>query len=1098
MTRLSSLLFISILLLIPGAAFPQGKPKKGEEPPRPEALSLEKISLGGLSFRSIGPAVTGGRIIDIEVNPFDHTEYYVASAHGSLWKTTNGGVTFSPIFDGQDSHPMGAVTIDPGNPNIVWVGTGENSTHSYMIPGNGVYKSEDGGKTWVHKGLKESSQIGDILVHPHNSNIVWVAAYGSHRLPGGERGVFRTKDGGETWEQVLNISPYTGCWQLHMDPRDPDVIYTVAHQRQRHLYTVVLGGNESAIYKTTNGGDTWSRLKGGFPQENVGRVGMDISPVNPDVLYAIVYAKENGGVYRSSDRGASWTKQSGYTTAYPFYFQRLVCDTRDVNRVYALDLLNKVTNDGGKTWSTLGEDKKHVDNHALWIDPDDNRHFLSGCDGGLYESFDMGKNWAFKSNIPIAEAYKVTVDNAKPFYNVYIGTQDNNSLGGPSRTLNSGGISNADWVFTWGGDGFETQVDWKDPDIVYSQSQFGGLVRYDKKNGERLYIRPYEIGDTAYRFDWDAPLLVSRHDNKRLYHGGNKVLRSDNQGGAWREISPDLTRGVPEEILKLMDRSWSIDEMVSKGSWAQLSTLAESPLDENVLYAGSADGLIHSTSDGGKTWKRGQAAGLPEFSRIHHIVASHLDKNVAYAACHNFFAGDFKPYLYKTTDGGKTWTSITANLPLERGSTYTVAEDHVDPNLLFAGTMSGVYVSNTAQPNWVKLSGGLPASATVMDLDIQREENDLVISTFGRGVFILDDYTPLRRLKPGLMEQKAAFFPIEDGLMFIQADPFAFGGVGFMGASYYTAPNPEVGAVITYYVKEKPKSLKEQRREAEKALQQEGKDVKYPAYEALKQEGGEEAPYLLFTITDEAGQPVRKIKQPVAAGVQRLVWDFRYTPVGPVSLQPFDNSYAWNTPEVGYMAAPGKYQVTLSMYENGAFTQLAGPEIFTCKPLGGGQLTAGEQQSLTDFNQKAAELARAVMSADAHRQHLQDLLPFLEKAMLDVPSPQPQLFSDLAKVKKQLKSLGERLNGDPVRAQYEGQPRTYLKDKANLFTQSLWATTSPQTATFERAFKEVRKDIDEVYRELREIHTAIEQIEKALEAAGAPYTPGRLPAWGGN
>lgn len=1098
MTRLFTLLFVCTLMLIPNLHHAQSKSKKAEEPVKPEKLSFEKISLNGLSFRSIGPAVTGGRVIDVEVNPNDHSEYFVASAHGSLWKTTNGGVTFSPAFDSQDSHPMGAVTIDPGNPNIVWVGTGENSTHSYMIPGNGVYKSEDGGKTWTHKGLKESSQIGDILVHPENSSIVYVAAYGSHRLPGGQRGVFRTKDGGETWEQVLHISPYTGCWQLHMDPRDPDVIYTVAHQRQRHLYTIVLGGNESAIYKTTDGGDHWNRLKGGFPQENVGRVGMDISPVNPDVLYAIVYAKENGGVYKSTDRGASWNKQSSYTTAYPFYFQRLVCDTKDANRVYALDLLNKVTNDGGKTWTILGEDKKHVDNHALWIDPDDNRHLLSGCDGGLYESFDMGKNWAFKSNIPIAEAYKVTVDNAKPFYHIYIGTQDNNSLGGPSRTINSSGISNADWVFTWGGDGFETQVDWKDPNIVYSQSQFGGLVRYDKKSGERLYIRPYETGDTAYRFDWDAPLLVSSHDNKRLYHGGNKLLRSDDQGSTWREISPDLTRGVPKEILKLMDRSWSIDEMVSKGSWAQLSTLAESPLDANILYTGSADGLIHYTWDGGKTWKRGQAPGLPEFSRIHHIVASWHDKQVAYAACHNFFAGDFKPYLFKTSDGGKTWTNISANLPAERGSTYTVGEDHVSPNLLFVGTMSGVYASNTAQPHWVKLSGGIPSSVTVMDLDIQREENDLVVSTFGRGVFILDDYTPLRQLTPEVMEQQAALFPIEDGLMFVQADPFAFGGVGFMGASYYTAPNPEVGAVITWYIKEKPKPLKEQRREAEKALQKEGKEVNYPTYEALKEEGNQEASYLLFTITDEAGQLVRKIKQPVAAGVQRLVWDFRYTPVGPVSMQPFDNTYAWNTPEVGYMVAPGTYNVTLSQYENGAFVQLAGPQSFVCKPLGGDKLTPEQRQSLAGFNRKAAELARAVMSADAHRQHLEELLPYLEKAMLDGPALQPELFSELTAIKKQLKTLGEQLSGDPVRAQFEGQPRTYLKDKVNLFTQSLWATTAPQTATFERAYEEVRKGLDGVYKSLYDINGRVEKMEKALEAAGAPYTPGRLPVWGRN
>lgn len=476
----------------------------------------------------------------------------MASAHGSFWKTTNGGVTFSPIFDGQNAYSIGAVTIDPNNPHVVWVGTGENSSHSFMIAGDGVYKSEDSGKTWTNKGLGESQQIGAIVVHPGNSNIVWVAAYGPHRTDGGDRGVYRTKDGGATWEKVLSISDYTGCWQLHMDPRNPDVLYAVVHQRQRHLYTIITGGNESGIYKTTDGGNTWNRLKGGFPQENVGRVGMAISPVDPDVLYAVVQAKENGGIYKSADRGASWSKQSGYTTAYPFYMQRLVCDTRDVNRVYALDLLNKVSTDGGKSWSNLGEDKKHVDNHALWIDPSDNRHLLSGCDGGVYETFDTGKTWDFKSNMPIAETYKVTVDNAKPFYNVYIGTQDNNSLGGPSRTINSGGISNADWFFTQGGDGFETQVDWKDPNIVYCQSQYGGLVRYEqKKRRAPLYPQlrdgrhriPLQLGCTAAGFPPRQQAALPRRQQGASLRRPRRQLARDqprpDQGSSERNATPD-------------------------------------------------------------------------------------------------------------------------------------------------------------------------------------------------------------------------------------------------------------------------------------------------------------------------------------------------------------------------------------------------------------------------------------------------------------------------------------------------------------------------------------------------------------------------------
>lgn len=1098
MNRQIILLAISFLLLVPFSSQAQ-KAKKAKDAPvetaKTESPSLSSVSLSGLAFRSIGPAVTGGRIIDIDVNPEDPTEYYVASAHGSLWKTTNGGVTFSPLFDDQPVFAMGAVTIDPSNPHIIWVGTGENNAHSNTVPGDGVYKSEDGGKTWTNMGLKTSEQIGAIVVHPENSNIVWVAAYGPHRVDGGERGIYRTKDGGTTWEHVLDISPYTGCWELHMDPRDPDVLYASAHQRQRQLYTFVTGGDESGIYKTTDGGDHWTRLKGGLPQEMVGRVGIAISPANPDVIYAVVEAKENGGVYKSTDRGASWSKQSSYTTSYGFYMQKLFCDPKDVDRVYAMDILNHVTTDGGKTWDLLGEDKKHVDNHTLWIDPKDTRHLLSGCDGGVYESFDKGKSWDFKANIPIAETYKVTADNAKPFYNVYIGTQDNNSLGGPSRTLSSGGISNADWYFTWSGDGFETQVDWQDPNIVYAQSQNGGLVRYDKKSGERLYIQAYEMdNDTAYRFDWDAPLLVSTHDHKRLYHGGNKVLRSDDMGSTWREISPDLTRGMPNKFLPLMGRSWSIDEMVRISSLAQLTTLAESPLDEKILYAGSGDGLINYTWDGGQTWHRGQAPGLPEQARIHQIIASRHDKMVAYAACHNQFAGDYKPFLYKTTDGGRNWTNISANLP-ERGSTYTIGEDHVDPNLLFVGTMFGVFVSNTPEPNWVKLKAGIPGAVSVMDLDIQRDENDLVVSTYGRGVYILDDYTPLRNLNPANLEKEAAIFPIEDGLMFVQSDPYGFPGVGFQGASFYSAPNPEVGAVITYYVKEKPKSLKEQRRENEKKLQEEGKEVKFPSYETLRKERDQEDPYLLFTITDESGQVVRKIKKSLSAGVQRLVWDFRYSPVGPVSLKPFESDYAWDQAEVGYMVAPGKYSVSLSKYENGAFTELVGPQSFICRPLQVTSLPPKDQKALAAFNRKAADLARAVMAADAHRQHLNDQLPYLEKAVLDAATTNPEMLKDLAALKMQLKTLGEQINGDPLLPKFEGTGRTSLKNKANLFTQALWTTTEGQTGTYERAYQEVSNDLGKVYVTLGDLNTKVANLEKALEEAGAPYTPGRMPVW---
>ena len=1089
MLRTAVLCFV---VLLPLAACAEKKDSNAnDEGP----LTLEKVSLEGLAFRSIGPAVTGGRVIDIEVNPWDHSEYYVASAHGSLWKTENSGVTFAPVFDHQSSFSIGAVTLDPSNPNVVWVGTGENNAHSYMVPGDGVYKSEDGGKSWVNKGLKESQQIGEIVVHPEDPDVVWVAAYGPHRQSGGDRGVFRTTDGGETWENVLHPSEHTGTWELHMDPRNPDVLYTVAHQRQRYLTTIVTGGDESGIYKTTDGGTTWKRLEGGLPQQMVGRIGMDISPVDPDVLFAVVDAKEERGTYKSSDAGASWSKVSDYVTAYPFYMQKLFADTENIDRIYAMDIFNQVSIDGGKTWSRMGEDKKHVDNHDLWIDPLDKRHMLSATDGGVYETFDTGANWNFKANLPLAECYKVTVDNAKPFYNVYIGTQDNNSLGGPSRTINSSGILNSDWYFTQGGDGFETQVDWADPNIVYSQWQFGNVVRYDKRSGERLYLRGFEkAGDPAYRFDWDAALIISRHDNKRLYHGGNIVLRSDDRGESWREISPDLTRGVPTKLHPLMDRNWSIDEMVSKSSFAHIVTLAESPLDENRLYAGSGDGLLHYTHDGGENWQKATLKGLPEYARIHHIVASPLDENVAYAACHNFFAGDFKPYLYKTSDGGATWTSISADLP-ERGTTYTIAVDHVDPRLIFAGTMNGVYVSNTEEIAWTKLKAGIPESVQVTDLDIQRDENDLVVATFGRGVYILDDYTPLRQLKPDVLEQAATLFPVADAAMFIEADPMGFPGVGFLGASVYSAPNPEVGAVISYYVKEDHKSLKDLRNEKEKELQEAGKDVGLPDYEQRKKEATEEDPFLLFVISDDEGRAVRSIKKPVKAGVQRLLWDFRTSPVGPVSLESGGEYVPWEQEEVGYMVPPGDYTVTMHKFQAGSLQQIGAEQGLTCNPLNIASIPAEDLDALDAFNAKVADLSRAISGADAHLDLLNERLPYLEQAILTMAGAEEGWLNAVSAIRAELREVGELLNGDSLLVMDEGQPRMSLKGKTDLIISSLWVTTSGSTGTFERAYDDAYDGFADVLAALKSADARVKSLEDELANAGAPYTPGRIPVW---
>ena len=1056
--------------------------------------SVKNISLSGLSFRSIGPAVTGGRIVDLAVNPKRTSEYYAASGHGSLWKTVNNGITFMPAFENQGSFSMGCVRMDPSNPNIVWVGTGESNNQSNVIYGDGIYRSEDGAKSWKNMGLQNAEHIGSIVIDPTNSNIVYAAAYGSLRNSGGDRGIFKTNDGGKTWRRVLFVSENTGFFELHMDPRYSTNLYAVAHQRMRKGYTGVGGGEESAIYRSIDSGATWQKIMKGLPSDNLGRIGLAISPANPDIIYALVQAKEEGGVYRSNDRGASWSKQSGYNPAYPFYMQKIFADPRDENKLYSMDVLIQVSVDGGKTFKQLGEKFKHVDNHVLWIDPADTRHLISGNDGGVYETWDMGLNWDFKSRIPIAEIYKVNTDNAFPFYNVYIGTQDNNSLGGPSRTINSSGITNADWVFTLGGDGFQTQADWKDANILYAQSQNGGLVRYDKKSGEALFIQPVNLVDSGYRFDWDAPLLISGHDNKRLYFAANKLFRTNDQGSTWDIISPDLTRGVPQKMQRLMNRSWSIDELASKGSLANITTIAESPLDENLLYVGTGDGLIQVSADGGRSWTRTSSLpGITEFTRIHKIIASRHNKMVAYAACQAFTYGDYRPCLIKTMDGGRTWSSINANLPV-KGNTFSIVEDHVNPDLLFVGTQFGLYFSVEGGKEWVKLNQGLPVS-TVMDMNIQRRENDLVVSTFGRGVYILDDYSPLRQLTKETLQKASRLFPVKDALMYVEANPFGFRGKGFMGAGFYTAPNPKQGATFTYYIKDEVKTLKQKRRDAEKEKQKKGEDIDYPAYDVLKKESEEEAPYLLFTITDEQGSIVRKIKTDINKGINRLNWDMRYPPITPLNAPPFDDSYAWNEPDKGYMVVPGTYKVSMWLFSEGVIKELQEPVSFICRPLNNSSLPAADHQALDAFNKKVAELTRAITGADEFRAEMAKKIPIFKQAVLETPAVPVATLERIRMIQRKLEELNIRLNGDGLRARYEGAAPVSLKGRLDIITGSLWNTTSAPTETYQASYNIAADKFGNILEALKVIADDIRQLESEMENYKVPFTPGRLPDW---
>jgi photosystem II stability/assembly factor-like uncharacterized protein len=1083
-----------IALMISFSAQAQKK-KKGSTP---EKGIVSTTSYGGLKFRSIGPAITSGRIADFAVNPNNHSEYYVASASGGVWKTTNAGTTYSPIFDGQGSYSIGCVTIDPSNTNIIWVGTGENNSQRSVAYGDGVYKSEDGGKSWKNVGLKQSEHIGKILVDPRNSNVVYVAAYGPLWSAGGDRGLYKTTDGGKNWEAILTIDEHTGMSEIAFDPRNPDVIYAASHQRRRHVFTYISGGPGSKLQKSKDGGKTWEVVGNGFPSGDLGRIGIGVSPANPDYVYAIVEAdSKKKGFYRSTDRGASWSKMNSYSTSGNYY-QELVCDPKNKDRVYSMATWGQVTHNGGRSFQPTGETNKHVDNHCLWIDPNNTDHLLNGNDGGVYESFDRAKTWSFKANLPVTQFYKVALDNDTPFYNVYGGTQDNFSLGGPSRTLNQGGIVNSDWIVTNGGDGFESQADPVDANIVYAQAQYGWLVRYDKKSGESIGIQPQPgKGEPGFRWNWDAPLLISPHNHKRLYFAANKVFRSDDRGDTWKAISGDLTRQIDRNKLPVMGKVWSMDAVaknVSTTIYGNIVALDESPKKEGLVYIGTDDGLIQITEDNGGNWRKlSKFTGVPEKTYVNMIVASQHTEGTVYAAFNNHKNGDFKPYLLKSTDKGNTWTSIAANLP-ERGSVYSIAEDHVDPNLLFVGTEFGVFFTSNGGKNWVQLKAGLPTVA-IRDIAIQRRENDLVLASFGRGFYVLDDYTPLRNLKAETLEKDAHIFPIKDGLMYIESRPLGIRGKAFQGASFYTAKNPPVGAVFTWYKKEGIKTLKEQRQAREKEAEEKGEAIAYPSFEEIRTEDNEEKPYLLFTVKDASGNVVRRLKTGARKGVNRIVWDFRYPTTSPARLTPGDYSNPFSEPDVGHLALPGKYTVSIAQSVNGKITELAGPTSFNCVPLNNATLGAKDKAAVLAFQKDVAELSRAVDGVASYKNELDRKLKLIKVAVREAPKASLDLLNSIKEIEQRSTKLGIQLYGDGSISSRQFETAPALAGRVGNIIYNLWSSSSAPTQTMKDGFAIAGEELSAALTELRSMTDAVVKVEQQLENSAAPWTPGRFPEW---
>lgn len=1099
-SQLSSLLTAIILLVfVAHPGFSQRK-KSGKEDTKEISDPLKPFSLSSLKFRSIGPALTSGRVADIAVNPDNSSEFYVGAAAGGVWKTINAGNTFTPIFDGQGSYSIGTVEIDPNNHNVVWVGTGENNNQRSVSYGDGIYKSEDGGNSWKNMGLKKSEHIGMIAIDPRNSDVVYVAAYGPVWSAGGDRGVYKTTDGGTTWDKVLEISEHTGVNEIHFDPRNPDILYATAHQRRRRQWTYLGGGPESGIYRSIDAGKSWEKINKGLPGGDKGRIGMAISPADPEVLYAVVEAEGGqGGFFKSTNRGASWQKMSGTSTSGNYY-QEIVADPVHVGRVYLLDTFTKVTEDGGKTFTNLGEKSKHWDNHAMWIDPKNTDHLLQGCDGGVYESFDQGQNWKFFTNLPVTQFYKVSVDNELPFYNVMGGTQDNYSLHGPSQTISAHGIVSSDWIVTQGGDGFESFPDPKDPNIVYAQSQNGGIVRFDRKSGEAVSIQPKPRKDEKqYNFNWDAPLMVSPHDHKTVYFGGNKLFKSTDRGDSWEVISDELDQNIDRNLLPIMGKIWPMDAVAKNGSTSRYGaavSLDESRLQEGLIYAGTDDGQINITEDGGKNWtKINRFNGVPENTYVYDLIASKHDINVVYAAFNNHKSGDFNPYVYKSNDKGKTWTSISSNLP--EGAVYALEQDHKNGNILFAGTEYGVFVSINEGASWTKLTSGLPNAVNVRDIAIQERENDLVLGTFGRGFYILDDYSPIREIASDLEKKAGHIFAVKDALIFNTWQPIGSLGSadkGFQGELYFAADNPSRGATFTYWVKEGVSTLKAERSKRESEAFKKGAAIPYPTLEELKAEESELPSFLIFTIKDQTGEIVSEIRSSVRKGINRINWDLTYAGFGPVNER--QASQTSSLPSSNVYVVPGNYTVSLSQNIKGVISELAGPVSFKVNELNNRSIPAENWSAIAQFKKKAVKLMQAVGATRGLISEMSNKINSYKAAAKGFPAVESnELIKQILELENKVTAVGIALNGDRDYNQLDldGEYSTGQRTQNAIF--DIFGSNSNVTGTAIRNYDIAADEFAPILMQVKSLLEEFTAMDRKLDQIGAPLTSGRIPNW---
>lgn len=1045
-------------------------------------------NFAGLKLRSIGPAFASGRIADIAIHPEDDNVWYVAVGSGGVWKTVNAGVTWQPVFDGESCYSIGCITIDPGNPHIIWVGTGENVGGRHVGYGDGVYRSDDGGKNWTNMGLEKSEHISKIIVHPDNSDIVWVAAQGPLWNKGDERGLYKTTDGGQTWNKTLGNAAWTGVTDMVIDPRDPDRLYAATWDRHRTVAAYMGGGPGSGIHRSTDGGETWERLKKGLPSSNLAKIGLAISPQQPDVLYAAIELdRRTGGIFKSTDRGSSWTKQSDAVSGAtgPHYYQELYASPHAFDRLYLVNVRILVSDDGGKTTRRLKEQHKHSDNHSVAFRSDDPDYLLIGTDGGIYESFDLAENWRFMNNLPLTQYYKVAVDDAEPFYNIFGGTQDVNTHGGPSRTDNVHGIRNGDWYITLFGDGHQPATEPGNPDIIYSEWQQGNLCRIDQTTGEIVYIKPQPAeGDPHERFNWDAPILVSPHSPTRLYYASYRVWQSDNRGDSWTAISDDLTRSEERFDLPIMGEKQSWDnpwDVLAMSEYNTITSLAESPKRAGLIYAGTDDGRVQVTEDGGANWRKievGSMPGVPATAFVNDIKADLFDENTVYVALDNHKYGDFTPYLMKSTDRGQSWRSIASNIP-DRTLVWRMVQDHIKPDLLFCATEFGIYFSHNGGGQWTKLTGGVP-TISFRDLAIQRRENDLVGASFGRSFYVLDDYSALREVSDQQMDQEATLFSTRKAWWYIPRPGVGFGGKGNQGATYYTAPNPDFGAVFTYYLKDGLQSLKAQR----KAREKEG-DVSFPGWAALDAEEQQADPKIWLTVKTSTGEIVRRIAGKTGKGFHRVAWDLRYPNPNVVVVGQSGRGGE------GFMAPPGSYTVEISKEIDGIETTIASPKSFEVVPLREGALKGATPTEAASFWRTVENFQRDLSAFNVQMRHASRRIDAIEKAFNRAKGATTVAsVASVHQIRKDIQAIDFQLNGHlSKRSVGEKQPPSISERLGHVVTGVSNATYGP-TPSHRKSLEIAQSGYKEVSGQLEKVKAAMQKLEGTLESLGAPRVEG--------